>query len=163
MVAHVSSSEYESIPFVGILFTLTIGLLLAVWPLSPELKWLRPEFSFLLVFYWLNRLPFRLGLIFAWSIGLVFDLVTGEVLCQKALALTVVAYFMINFSAQIKRAGIVGEMFFVFCLMCVYLLLNYWISAMTGSLIWQLDLLLPALATGLCWPLFGHLLSRYYG
>ena len=76
---------------------------------------------------------------------------------------SVVAYFMIIFSAQIKRAGILGEIFFVFCLMSVYLLLTYWISAMTGGLLWQLDLLLPALSTGLCWPLFGHVLSRYFG
>jgi len=160
---NVSSSDYEAIPVIGILLTLIIGLLLAIWPLPAEIKWLRPEFSCLLIFYWINRLPFRLGLIFAWSVGLLFDLVVSETIGQRALALTVVAYCIVVFHSFIKRSGILGEVIFMLAIMLVYLLLFCWISAMTGKLNWSIDLVLPAFATALCWPLFGRLLARFYG
>ncbi len=155
--------DFEPIPVFGVALTLSLCLLLAVWPLPVDVKWLRPAFAFLFVFYWVNRFPFRLGLVFAWVTGVLFDLVTGEVLGQQALALTIVTYLIVIFNSQIKRSTIFGEMLLIFLLMLAYLLLGLWIDAMTGRVVWQLELVLPALATALSWPFFVRLMSSYYG
>ena len=155
--------DYEPIPLSGIFFTLFLCLLLAIWPIPVDVKWLRPEFGFLFVFYWVNRFPFRLGLIFAWCTGMVFDVVTGEVIGQHALSLTIVTYLIVIFNSQIKRSTLVGEVALIFVLMLAYVFFGLWIDAMTGRVIWTLELILPALATALCWPVFVRLMSTSYG
>lgn len=158
-----SNQDYESIPIRGVMLTLFLCLLLSVWPLPVDVKWFRPEFGFLFVFYWVNRFPFRLGLVFAWVAGAIFDLVTGEILGQQALALTIVTYLIIIFNSQIKRSTIFGEMLLIFLLMLAYLILGLWIDAMMGRVVWTIELVLPALATAMCWPFFVRLMSAYYG
>ena len=83
--------SYPALPLTLLLLSSLLVLLLSVWPMPGWALWLRPELPLLLVVYWILALPFRLGMVYAWLMGLGLDLLTGSLLGQHALALTLVA------------------------------------------------------------------------
>jgi len=66
----------------AILLTLVVALILAVFHL-PEwwpqwLGWLRPDWIAMTVFFWVLAVPHRFGLVAAWLLGLVVDVLYAE-------------------------------------------------------------------------------------
>ena len=76
----------------AIVFTFIIALLLTIMPLPEWARYLRPDWVGLVLIYWCLAVPERVGVITGWLMGLLVDLLTGAILGQHALALTVVAW-----------------------------------------------------------------------
>ena len=62
-----------------ILLSFAVALLLAVFPLPLWLGWARPEFVALALIYWVIALPQRVGMVAAFGLGLVLDILEGAV------------------------------------------------------------------------------------
>ena len=54
------------------------------------------------VIYWIMMWPRVFGLGTAWTVGLILDVLQGELLGQHALALTIVGYLTLRFHLQIR-------------------------------------------------------------
>ena len=140
--------------------TAALALLAAVWPLPEWGNSLRPEFVAMVVIYWVVVAPFRIGMVFAWSLGLLLDILQGAVLGQHALALTVLAYLCFLFHRRLAMLSPFGQALSVVLLILVYRLIGYWVHNATGGSHYSLQLLLPAATTALAWPAIKGVLDR---
>jgi rod shape-determining protein MreD len=86
------------------LLPLSVGLalLLGLLPLPASLQPFRPYWLALVVGYWLIEDPDRVGLGFAFAMGLLADLAFGGLLGEQALRLTVMAFILQRFRAQLR-------------------------------------------------------------
>ncbi|MCD8513982.1 MAG: rod shape-determining protein MreD [Nitrincola sp.] len=77
--------------FLIIFATFLLGLILSQLPLPDFLMWYRPEWVALVLIYWVMMLPHRVGLMSAFFMGLLLDVIRGSVLGLNALSLTLIA------------------------------------------------------------------------
>ncbi len=82
--------------------SLLVALLLGLLPLPPMLQPLRPYWLALVVAYWVIEDPNRVGLGFAFLVGLLADLAFGSLLGEQALRLLVMAFILQRFRAQLR-------------------------------------------------------------
>jgi len=79
-----------------------IALVLGLLPLPVLLQPFRPYWLALTVAYWVIEDPDRVGLGFAFAMGLLADLAFGGLLGEQALRLTVMAFILQRFRAQLR-------------------------------------------------------------
>jgi len=79
-----------------------VALLLGLLPLPDLLQPLRPYWLALVVAYWVIEDPDRVGLGFAFAMGLLADLAFGGLLGEQALRLVVMAFILQRFRAQLR-------------------------------------------------------------
>ena len=82
--------------------SLLAALLLALLPMPIALQPLRPYWLALVLAYWVMEDPDRVGLGFAFLIGLAADLVIGSLLGEQALRLVVIAFILQRFRARLR-------------------------------------------------------------
>ena len=83
---------------VSIVAALALGLL----PLPEAIAPLRPYWLALAMAYWVLEEPERVGLGFAFLVGLIADLVFGSLLGEQALRLTILAFILQRFRARLR-------------------------------------------------------------
>ncbi len=79
-----------------------IALLLGLLPLPALLQPVRPYWLALVVAYWVIEDTDRVGLGFAFLMGLLADLAFGGLLGEQALRLTVMAFILQRFRSQLR-------------------------------------------------------------
>ena len=79
-----------------------VALLLGLLPLPAWLQPLRPYWLALAVVYWVIETPGRIGLGFAFAMGLLADLAFGGLLGEQALRLVIMAFIVQRFRAQLR-------------------------------------------------------------
>jgi rod shape-determining protein MreD len=82
--------------------SLGVALLLGLLPLPGTLQALRPFWIALVLAYWLIEAPDRVGLGFAFLLGLVGDVVDGGLLGEQALRLVILAFIVQRFLARLR-------------------------------------------------------------
>jgi rod shape-determining protein MreD len=85
-----------------ILISLILTFMLDILPFPSELIWLRPDFTLLVLIYWILQTPDRVGIGWAFFVGLFFDLLTGTLLGEHALVFVCIAYFLAKFHHQLR-------------------------------------------------------------
>jgi rod shape-determining protein MreD len=82
--------------------SLLIALLLGLLPLPAALQPFRPYWLALVVSYWVLEEHERIGLGFAFAIGLIADLCFGALLGEQALRLAVMTFILQRFRPQLR-------------------------------------------------------------
>ena len=142
-----------------------LAVLLAVFPVPLWLQWARPEWVSLVLIYWVIALPQRIGIVVAFLLGLLLDVVEGAVPGQNALALSVVAYLSLVLYQRLRVFNIWQQAAVVFVLVGINQLVCQWLQSLVaaGAQTWQF--LLPALVSALLWPgvlsVLRHVRRRY--
>lgn len=77
--------------YLAILLSFLVAMMLMITPIGQSLKWSRPDWITLVLIYWVLVLPRHVGVLVAWTVGMVMDGLVGLTLGQYALSLTVVA------------------------------------------------------------------------
>ncbi|MGN7726799.1 rod shape-determining protein MreD [Luteimonas sp. 22616] len=140
------------------------ALLLGLLPLPPVLQPLRPYWLALVVAFWVIEDPDRAGLGFAFAMGVIGDLAFGGILGEQALRLTVMAFILQRFRAQVRffpmaqQALVIGGLLLNDRVVsaAVHLMLDepqlpwsYWWAPLLGMMLWApLFVLLDALRIG---------------
>lgn len=141
-----------------------LAVLLGLVPLPAELQPLRPYWLGLVVAYWVIEDSERLGLGFAFAMGLLGDLAFGGVLGEQALRLTVMAFILQRFRTQLRFFPLLQQALAIGGLLvndrvvsaAVHLAVGapqlpwtYWLAPVLGMLLWvPLFLLMDALRSG---------------
>ncbi len=115
-----------------IIVTFLIALLLTIMPMPDWMRYIRPDWVGLVLIYWCMALPERVGVVSGWLSGLLVDLLTGAVLGQHALALTVVAWLTIRFHQRVRLFPMLQQAATVLVLLVLHQLLALWISRFIG-------------------------------
>ena len=82
--------------------SIVVALLLGLLPLSAALQPLRPYWLALVVAYWVIEDPDRVGLGFAFLVGLLADLAFGSLIGEQALRLVVMTFILQRFRARMR-------------------------------------------------------------
>ena len=148
----------------AILVTLAMAMVLAVghlpetWP--DWLGWLRPVWVGLVLFYWVMEVPHRIGLVAAWLVGLLVDVLQADPLGLNAVLLSSITYFGWRFYERLRMYGRLQQGG-VICLLLMATEAARMIvlgladgRGFSGNWVW------PALASFLAWPFVAFALDR---
>jgi len=111
---------------------LTAAALVSV-PLPEAMTPFRPPWATLAIIYWTMMWPRVFGLGTAWIVGLMIDILYGELMGQHALALTVVAYLTLRFHLQIRIFPLWQLTMTVFALLVIEAFILFWIDGVAGN------------------------------
>lgn len=128
-----------------------LAFMFSLMPLPPLLNSLRPAWVVLVLIYWVMVTPHHAGVLLAWCLGILQDSLTGAVLGQHALALSVVAYIVYLLHLRIRVFPLWQQCLTMLVLVGIHQLLNlmimravsivpwsfwYWVAAITSALVW---------------------------
>ena len=144
--------------------SLLAALLLGLLPLPALLQPLRPYWLALVVAYWVIEEPRRVGLGFAFLIGLLADLAFDGLLGEQALRLVVMTFILQRFRARLRFFPLSQQALAIGGLLlndrivgaAVHVALGmpslpgwYWVAPLVGLLLWApVFLLLDGLRLG---------------
>lgn len=82
--------------------TFLAAIAVEIVPLPDALQTIRPPLVTMALIYWVLMRPERFGLLLGFSLGIMLDILHGQLLGQNALALAVVSYITLRFHLQIR-------------------------------------------------------------
>jgi rod shape-determining protein MreD len=136
-----------------VLVAFLAAIALEIMPLPEALQPFRPPLPAMVMIYWAMMWPQRFGLGTAFCLGIILDILHGQLLGQNALALTVVIYLTLRFHLQIRIFPLWQLTMTVFALLTfdafIQLLVEglaglpiagptRWSRVLTGTLLWPL-------------------------
>jgi rod shape-determining protein MreD len=142
------------------LFTLAVALTLSILPLPNWANDFRPQWVTLILIYWCLVLPTRFGVFSGFTLGIVQDLVSGALLGENALTLSVVAYLAGELHRRIRAFPLSQQAVAVWLLLLIERLLSLWILGAAGQPTPTLAYWLPTMMGLLLWPWLSLLLDR---
>lgn len=135
-----------------IVFTFLLACMLNVLPLPTWANFFRPDWTILVLFYWVIAVPHRINLGIAWLLGLLTDTLTSSVLGEHALAMTILAYVAVKIHKQLRVLPLWQQALFLVPLFFAYQLLIVMINTMLGMSGAGWWFFLPTLTSALLWP-----------
>lgn len=147
-----------------ILVTVLAALLLAIvhlpesWP--QWLGWLRPAWVAMVVFFWVMELPHRVGLVSAWVLGLLLDVLQADPLGLNGVLLASITYVGWRAYERLRMYSILQQGGLVFLLVLVGDCVRLLVQDLAFDRGWSWGVMFPALVSLLMWPLLYILLSR---
>ena len=152
--------DNSSLPLRALSFSLIAALFLYSLPLHGSLAFWRPPFVLLVIVYWLLVQPQHLGITFAWFIGLLLDLLYGNVIGQNALAMSVTVYLLKTQEYRVHQLSLPFQ-----CLAATLIVIIYqtlWASTrlISEDIVLGWRIFYPALSSALIWPLLAASLYR---
>ncbi|QBC43298.1 rod shape-determining protein MreD [Iodobacter fluviatilis] len=102
-----------------ILFTFVLSLSINLLPWQAGLIGFAPDFVALFIIYWTLNQPRRIGVGWAFFLGLLMDVADGNVLGQHALAYTVIAYLTLARQRQLAVFPFWQQAFVALALMLI--------------------------------------------
>lgn len=150
----VADIRANSLVIIAITFLVALVLSVVSFPeFAPvEVSYLRPEWTVLVLIYWVIALPHRVGIVTAWMLGLIVDVLLGDLLGQHAIAYIIVAYVAQNLYQRLRMFSVWQQSFVVFAIVGINQLVNFWIESITGPAEWSFWYMLPSVVSALLWP-----------
>jgi rod shape-determining protein MreD len=131
--------------------SLTLAILLGLLPMPPALAVFKPYWLGLVLCYWVLEAPERVGLGFAFLLGLTGDLIYGSLLGEQAMRLAIFAFIVLRFRARLRFFTLAQQALAMLALLLndriVVLIIrgfsgeglppwSFWISPAVGMLLW---------------------------
>lgn len=135
-----------------VLASLAVAMVLRILPLPPSLALYNPDWVLLFLVYWVMAIPERVGVGYAWCVGLFADVLTGRMLGQDALAYAVVAYLCVKLHRSLRLYPLYQQSFSVFLLLLLGQLLVFWTQDTKAASVIGLSYWLPSCGGAVVWP-----------
>ena len=133
---------------------LMISCSLLVIPLPEFLAFFRPPWLSLSVIFFSLMSPAGFGIFTAFFIGLLADVLQGNIFGGHAMALTLIAYLSYRFHLQIRVFPMWQMMLSVLLILTLNELLVLWVEGIQGQMIFNYIRWLGILIGALIWPIF---------
>lgn len=131
-----------------------VALILSIVALPDWLRPARPEFVAMMLIYWCLTAPERVGVGFAWFVGIVMDVAYGVLLGQHALTFSLVAWATAKLHQRIRLFPVWQQALSVFLLIVLSQMLTLWIKGMAGQPPQTWTYWLPSISSFILWPWF---------
>jgi len=135
-----------------ILFSFLFALILTILPLPEWARPYRPQWHTLILIYWIMATPHRVGVGVGWLTGIAVDVMTGTLLGQHALALSLVAYITQKMHQRVRLFPLWQQSVTILILMLIEKLLALWVIGATSQPAHSLLFWAPPLVGMLLWP-----------
>jgi rod shape-determining protein MreD len=132
-----------------IVISILLAMVLMLMPLPDSLRVVRPEWVLLTLMYWAMALPRRVGVGYAWLVGLFMDVLLGGILGILAFAYALVVYLILHFHLQLRQFPLWQQ---ALSLMSLILLVHI-VTVMMTPVMTEWHAWLPAVVSTLLWPL----------
>jgi rod shape-determining protein MreD len=116
---------------VVILLTFCLALLLMILPLPEWARPFRPQWVTLTLIYWALAAPQRVGVGVGFVLGITLDVLTGTLLGQHALGLSLVAYATIKLHQRVRVFPLWQQSLVVLVLLVSEHLITLWVMGAT--------------------------------
>ena len=131
--------------------TLMVGVLLTIMPIPEWARPYRPPWYTLILIYWVMAMPQRVGVGSAWLLGIALDIMTGTLLGQHAIGLSILAYMVHQAHLRLRLFPLWQQAMVILPLLLLERAitfwgmgvahqplprLEYWISPFVGILLW---------------------------
>ena len=141
-------------------FSFLFALLLCVFPVMHEARWLRPEFLALFVIYWVVTLPRTVNVLVILLIGCFQDLLEGSLIGQHGLALITVCYLCLVIEQRMRHYASWQQSLVVVIIIAAHQMVDNWIHSFLGGGAENFEFLMPALTSAMLWPIVFILLDK---
>lgn len=136
-----------------IVLSFLIAFLLAIVPFPVWAMNYRPEWIPMVLIYWAMALPYRVGIGWAFLIGLFLDILEGSILGLNAMALVIIAYITLSLHLRLRMFSSVQQAGLVLALVGLNLLVCHWLQITTGQTVAaDMMFLMAALTSAVIWP-----------
>lgn len=115
-----------------VVMSFVIALMLMALPMPDWAGIWRPAWVALVLIYWCMALPARIGIMVAFTLGIFLDVLSGTLLGQNALALSVVAFITLQFYQRVRVLPLWQQGVTVFGLAFIHQVLILWINGIQG-------------------------------
>ncbi len=139
--------------WVQVALSLLVALVLTVIPLPAAIGALRPAWVVLVIVFWNTQLPRRVGVTVAWIAGLLLDQLTGTVLGEHALALTLVSFAALKLHELVRTFPLWQQGLALVPVFVGYEFVLFWVDGVTGHAVAPLWRWAPVISTTLLWPI----------
>lgn len=136
-----------------IALTFLLAFMCTIFPWPLWLSWLQPNWVLLLLVYWLLYTPYRLGIVTAWFIGVLYDLLTGSPLGVHALTFTLIAFGLLRFNTMLRGLTEGRKIALVGMIQSLDLALQYLVSVHYHVEAQTWRYWIPIVTTTAFWPL----------
>ncbi|MGD1982757.1 MAG: rod shape-determining protein MreD [Chromatiaceae bacterium] len=138
--------------YLVIVITVVVGMLLTILPIPEWARPYRPQWVTLVLIYWAIALPHRVGVGSGFTAGIILDVLTGTLLGQHALGLSVVTFIAIQLHQRIRVFPFWQQSLGVLVLLLVEHLLALWVVGATRGVAPGLSYWLVPVIGALLWP-----------
>ncbi len=135
-----------------VLASLLVAMVLRIVPLPMELFVYNPDWVLLFLIYWAIAIPERVGIGYAWVMGLLSDVLTGRLLGQHALAYSVVVFVCVKLHTRLRSYSLYQQVLGVLLLLLVNQVLVFWAQNIKSSNSLGFIDWLPSFIGALVWP-----------
>jgi len=135
-----------------ILATLCVAMLLTILPMPEWARPFRPQWVTLVLLYWAIALPHRVGVGSGFLAGILLDVLTGTLLGQHALGLSVVTFIAIQLHQRIRVFPFWQQSLGVLVMLVIEHLLALWVTGATRGVAPGLSYWSAPLIGALLWP-----------
>lgn len=125
---------------------------ISLFPVSLA-EW-RPEWVGLVVAYWVLRAPTTFGMLTAWVLGLLVDVLRADILGVNALAMAVVAFLVLSAHQRLQMFPLAQQSLLVFLFIGLAQMIGHFLHQLLGQPSGGFDYLFPAITSALIWPVF---------
>jgi rod shape-determining protein MreD len=146
-------------PYVALSFA--VAFCFMIIPISQNLKWFRPDLVTLVLIYWVATLPNHVGIVFAFMIGLLFDLLTGMLFGSMGLTLGIVAFLTMNLRLRLRIYRFWQKFIVIMLLVACSQLIRLWIQLLIGHPPASFLYWFSSISSALAWPVVYTLLQSY--
>ena len=151
------SSRYS---FGYYVLSIVVAMALKILPWPAALDSLNPDWTLLVLIYWILTTPERVGVFNAFLIGLLTDVLTGRLLGQYALAYSLSGYLCIKQHKRLRHFPLVQQGLLIFLLLLLSQSLLFWTENIQSPTLFQKSFLLPVLSGTVFWPFVYSLLHN---
>ncbi|MES9870236.1 MAG: rod shape-determining protein MreD [Sedimenticola sp.] len=135
-----------------IALTILAALLLTILPLPEWAQPYRPQWYTLVLIYWTLALPQRVGVAIGWMIGIAIDVMTGTLLGQHALSLSLIAFLTYKMHQRVRLFPLWQQSLTVLVLLLLEKLLSLWVMGAAARPTPPLAYWIPPLVGMFLWP-----------
>ncbi len=143
--------------------SLALGYLATLLPWPQSVLWLVPDFTLVILLYWLIHAPHLAGLGMAMLLGLLTDLTIGTLIGQHALTYTATAFVVITLRRRLDNFEVSGRALHLAPIFLGETAVVLLLGLLFGLPDTDWRYLVSGLTAVLCWIPLAHMFDRLTG
>lgn len=141
--------------FFQVAFTIAFAMCLRIAPWADDVALFNPDWILLTLMYWSVVIPERIGIFYAWSVGLLTDQLTSQLFGLHALSYSLIIYACLKLHKRLRQYPLSQQLLFVFFCLLIAQLMFFFLKNLQHPVQLSISFWFPIIAGTVCWfPLF---------
>ncbi len=142
--------------------SLLLALLLTLIPWPPTVQLFMPHWAALVIAYWSLHDDGRRVMLYAFSYGLILDVLMGSLLGKHGMSLVALCFLITKSAKQLRMTSFWQLLMMVLVLLFNDLIIRLFIDWVSYGYLPRWQDFLPLLTVILIWPWLNYLMDRIY-